>query len=275
VASVAPLYEVAWSPDGSLLALSDRSTVPSLYRVADGTLVRIPSTLDRAKGLGLFLGWIDAGHLAIDLFPPDQNLSVPPSQTALQTLQLASLDIASGQVRVIATWRSSMLGQAWFSLAPDGTAALFYNTQFRSDPFTPEVDLVTLATGQVTPLPHLAQAMNQFHGFTNLAWRPGTHAIAVSEPYGDNYADAHTWLLDLDHDTYTQVPGITIPLAWMPDHGPLIVLTGFQGQTTSVPYNGTYSIGAAQCADGGSNCKVTTLINGAGTPAFVGIVRTA
>jgi hypothetical protein len=257
-------YDLAWSPDSSLLAVSDREKVPVLYRPADGQLLHIPSTLDRAAGLGLLRGWIDNQHLAYDIYPPD------PSGGNSTTLQLASLDIATGQVRVIATFPTSRLGAADFLLSPDGRQALLYNRQFRSDPYTPEMDLIDTASGQVIRLPNLAQMVGATCGLTNLVWQPGSDIVAVAATGYYAVAHTHPWLLDVADDTST-IPFVTgFPMAWMPQQGPLILSTGDQSQVNS----GATSLVAARCAADGQ-CTATPLTDGAWHYPFLGLVRTA
>jgi hypothetical protein len=250
-------YDLAWSPDSSLLAVSDREKVPVLYRPADGQLLHIPSTLDRAAGLGFLRGWIDNGHLAYDIYPSG------PNGADATTLQLASLDIATGQVRVIASFPTALLGTADFLLSPDGQQALLYNHQFRSDPYTPELDLIDITSGQVKPLPNLAQKLSPYGGLDRPTWLPVTDDIAVATSGITGQMDPHPWLLDLVHDTYTPLPIANYPVAWLPDHGTLILLTG-----------GPYGISVAHCGANGQ-CAVTPLTDHALHSVFLGLVRTA
>jgi hypothetical protein len=259
------VYDMVWSPDGGLLAVSDRFSVPVLYRLADGQPLRIPSTLDRSNGFGWFIGWIDNEHLAISLYPHNPNGGDPT------TMQVASLDITTGQVRVMASFAVAMLGQPWFLLAPDGRQVLLYNSQFRLDPYTPTLDLIDTASGQVTPLPHLAQVVGASGGLLNPVWRPGTEIIAsTTNAVNAGQAAPHPWLLDLAHDRYTSLSVTDIPVGWMPNQDLLILATGYQSRANGGPYG----IIAARCAPDGQ-CTVTRLTDDAGHFAFLGFVRTA
>jgi hypothetical protein len=211
-------YDLAWSSDGSMLALSDRGTSIRVLRVQgfQFTQIPLPTSVARVD----LLGWIDTGHLA-----------VTTSFTGAMGLQLDALDIVTGKLRLIRSLPSAGLGTLTWSLSPDGKQALLANGPFRDDPYTPFVEILNTATGQVHQLPNALKVTSS--AWSGVAWKPGTATVAVATWAGapSNAGDVMAlWLVDTQHDTAVQIPhadqlapGGVFPLGWAPDGGPLIV----------------------------------------------------
>lgn len=257
--------EVAWSPDGSQLALSDGEGSVCVARISGGPC-RVSSPQHNVQLTNL-IGWVDGSHLAMQFLPP------PPSSASqfIPRTGLGILDVTSWSFRVVTTFSGTDLGTDTFLLSPDGKEALFFNKRFRDDPYTPMVKEIDLASGAVTSLPHLANAMDPYSGFTSLAWRPGTQMMAVSTGFDVN-GDLKTWLLDLQHDTVVRLrlPEARYVGGWAPDGGHLILTTGWQFTVN----RGPLEIDAATVqADGQANSTVLT--KAASTFPYLGFVRTA
>ena len=88
---------------------------------------------------------------------PGTHALATPAPSAGTWVKLSSLDVATNQVRPIATLRGyGYLGT--FSVLPGGHWTLFVDEQSEQDsvtPFTPLAALINNATGAVTPLHHL------------------------------------------------------------------------------------------------------------------------
>jgi hypothetical protein len=202
-------------------------------------------------------GWIDATHLLIQGVPQGGNV-----------YDLATLNVATGQLRQIAALPISQNMEYFVTLAPDGREALFYSRPYRDDPFTPTADVIDTATGAVRALPQIAPlTADEFFTF---AWRPGSHTVAVTT----NQQGAPTWVLNLDDDSAAPV---SLPqsagdvVGWSPDSTTLIFSTGGQLGVGSGPY----TISAVSLATGSGTPHITILTSSAKSFPFVGFVRTA
>ncbi len=253
--------EVVWSPDESQLALGDGQGGVSLVRIADGQLRIMPGP--RPQGLTDIVGWIDNTHLAVRI------VTITGAAQSSSSVSLGVLETSSWQVRTVGTINSSSLGAARFVLSPDGAYALCFNKRFRDDPYSPIVDEINIATGKVTPLPHIAQSMGPYSGFTSLAWRPGTQTVVASTGFDVNN-DLKVWLLDLQRDTAEKQPVVRYVAGWAPDNGPLVLSTGWENLTNQGPYK----IDAATFGTGGI-VAMKTLTRAAMTFPFLGFVSTA
>lgn len=255
VPKISGIYDLAWSPDGGRLALGDGTGGMGILRLSDATYTPIPEA--RAQGAEVMLGWLDNSHLAVT------------ASHASHPLALASLDLASHQLRALASFDSATLGATRFELSPDGKKALLYNRRFRNDPYTQTVEEIDTVTGAVTPLPHLAQVMGPYSGFTSFAWRAGTQTAAASTGYAVN-GDLKTWILDMQHDSAVQMPNGAYAVGWVPDSGSLILSSGEQSMIGAGPFE----ISAATVSPDG---KASTTILAADVRTFpwLGLVRTA
>lgn len=258
------LAELSWSPNGSQLALGDGHGRLCVASSSGGPCNS--SSPQQDKHLASIVDWTDNTHLAMTFLPP------PPAGASNDTprIGLGILDITSWSFHVVATFAASDLGLPAFSLSPDGNYALCYNTRYRSDPYTPMVDEIDLATGAITSLPNLASAVGQSSGFTSLAWRPGTHTIAASTGSVAT-GDLKTWLLDPQNDGATPLP---LPAAryiggWSPDGSRLIVTTGSLANGDTGPFEID-----AVTVQAGRQLTSLALTKEAMTLPYIGFVRT-
>lgn len=262
-------YRMAWSPQGDTLAVYTGPGTLSyvLIDAVTGQTHHVPgisTDLQTPGSVAELIGWIDATHLAVTLVSGGPYFSDPIGKVtyALSTT-LASLDITTSTVRHIASISSSGLGFSTFTLSPDGTRALFYNTKFREYPFTPLVDVITIATGRITPLPNIAQTTKS--GFISPAWRPGSDTVAI--PGGS--------VLDLDRDTVTDLnlgAGQWWVEGWTPDAKTLIFSSDWGGSAST--FMSPHTISALTFGPNGQTSLVI-LTHDAYLLPFVGFVRTA
>jgi WD40 repeat protein len=257
---------IAWSPDSRQLALNGGLGELSLLRTTADARTPVPGTpIPNVNVLHLW-GWLDASHLAIG------TGAIVDGKESATAYVLSSLDVTSGALRAIATIRSPGLGAPAIILSPDGSRALFYNGNLRDRPFTPIVDAIDTATGTVTPLPTILRATySESFGreYTSLAWRPGTHQLAVSTGFLENN-DLKMWLLDLDHDTATPLLNGQYVAQWSPDGATLVVSTSTQAEAGLGPFD----LSAVTFAPDGQP-HVTLLTHFAMSFPFLGFVRTA
>ncbi len=254
---------ILWSPDQRYFALYNGNVLR--VNAADGSRITFPNIQ-----FGPPRGWIDANHVALE---------VGPGITA-STERFQSLDVTTGALRPIATIPTTNWG--WFSVEPDGALTLFSNSQARSDPFTPVVDLIDNATGAVTPLTLLTQILPALGGFHQVLWRPGSTQALVAMGFQEN-GNLHYALVDVRQDTATPLTLAGFPVAWSPDGGTLIVATGSQ-QDMSIErgFNDVGGIGTdpftltALRLDGqGRELSSATQTTQATTIPVLGFVRTA
>lgn len=219
-----------WSPNGNILALpgwTNEANV-ALLNLADGTFKSLPATADASQLQTAAYGWLEATHVAVEYTPTTPSApspSAPPINSRLGAPQIAagiaSLDITTGSVRQIAILTPHNLCSGGFSLAPDGTVALFSNASFRGFPFTPDGEVVDMQTGRHTVLPHLTHLLASGEGIQQVLWRPHTHVALLKAGYGQNTY----YLYDVATDTLTPVSLPTFPVAWTPDGRALVLAT--------------------------------------------------
>jgi hypothetical protein len=141
---------------------------------------------------------------------------------------------------------------------------LFYSSQFRDNPFTPDVGLIDTQSGAQEQLTGITQATGAA-GIVAVAWQPGTQTIAVTD------GNLQSWLLDTQQDSATKLlPGQYVA-GWAPNQGPLIVTTADQSEKVG---NGPFDISAITLSPSGQ-ISTTLLTHAAWTFPFVGFVRTA
>lgn len=267
---------IAWSPDSTLLAVAGATWQGvDIIRLSDGSLTKTPAVTGGT--LPDIIGWVDTTHIIGYFFPappvgaptptpPHSDVSPP---TGVQKLILATEEVTTGAIRIVASITSSTMGQGQCVLAPDGKFALFSNRAFRDNPYVPDVRLIDVTTGAVTSLPRVAQTMGSYSGFTSLAWKEGTMIVAASSGLVAN-GDLRTWLLDLAHDAVQPLPYQAYAGGWTPAGGPLILTS----EQTDVTSGGPYKLTAvAQVTDGQG--VVTVLTTNAYTFPFVGFVHTS
>lgn len=247
--------EFLWAPDGHSIELEGANKATAIVALSTGVVAQ-PSAKDLdAHGnvaTGATYGWLDNTHLAVE-YLPGETPNVPATQmgTPQTAANLDSLDVSTGVLRHIATIQSNTMAQGQFSLTPDGAEALFYNTDWRDFPFTPEVERVDTATGQVTSLPHLTSILTT-DGFTQVLWIPHTHLALVATGYPQN-KDLRYQMMDIDHDTASPVALSAFPVAWSPDGKTLIL-------ATSDPTSNSNGIGFADVGVIGSGPYTLTAV---------------
>lgn len=219
---------LAWSPDGKAALIGSVNQPADIVRLPSGAISLAPPDNRVGNGMlvsipGATYGWLDASHLAVeDLEIEDPTIPTPSRVFTPQTVaSLASQDIATGQLRPIATFRSPTLVSGFFSLTPDGTAALFYNADVQDAPFTSIVRRIDIATGHVTPLSAIASVLPA----SQILWQPHGHKALVVTGF-DGYQPIRFYLIDLDQDRVTPLALNGFPLAWTPDGATLVVERG-------------------------------------------------
>jgi WD40 repeat protein len=223
--------ELAWSPDSARLALGDGQGNIGVVDLQSGTYTNAPPS--PAPGLADLLGWTDNTHLVVTTVPA---VASDPHQLPT-TVGVGALAISTWALRPIAMIHLAGLGTPHFALSPDGTHVLFYNKLYRGAAYTPLVADITVASGRVTPRPHLTAAMGDYSGFTSLAWRADGHTLAASTGFANN-GDLTTWVLDLQQDTAVSLPlaQAQYVAAWAPSTDALILTTGWQSLVNGGPY---------------------------------------
>jgi hypothetical protein len=254
--------DLIWSPDGSKLYSYVGRGQFSYVSVPSGQATNVTP----GSGIADEVGWIDNSHLAAvsyqgASFVTDGNGDQIPTSATLD-----SVDVTTDQVRTIATIQGGGPTTFQFVVSPDGTQALFFDATFRDLPFTPQVALVNLANGTVTPLPTIAEATGA--DFSRVAWRPGTDTLAVSSDVATS-GPPKTWLIDLGADTTLQIAPTGFPVGWAPDNGPLVLSSGWQSGIGLGPY----TLHAVTCTTGSAQCSSTTLTGQAMTFTFLGFIR--
>jgi len=243
--------EISWSPGQQYIALhgpgavacDNLTTQTSFFTPQDTT------TLAKIPPLDGPYGWIDATHVAITQLPdrsgtPGTHALATPAPSAGTWVKLSSLDVATNQVRPIATLRGyGYLGT--FSVLPGGRWTLFVDEQSEQDsvtPFTPLAALINNTTGAVTPLHHLTSLLPQAN-ISSLLWWPGTTQAIVAGDYGEGKAPYE--LIDALHDTATPIMPPGTPEAWSPDGSSLVIASSPQGATfIGAGWNDVGTVGA-------------------------------
>ena len=235
-----------WSPDGQHIAIDGSQGNIHIITLATGAATTLPVPTQpqgytTASLVGQVYGWLDNTHLAVDYFPGELAPVTTPSRSTSPQIaaNLYSLEIPTGALRPVVTVRSSTMISGSFSLAPDRSEALFFNTQVTGEGapataylFRPMADRVNVATGAVTPLPHIASLISQtnhvYDEIYQVLWIPHTHRALVTLVMGDQVTGND--IIDVDTDSVTPIQLASFPVAWAPD-GKTLVLS-------SVPRNG-------------------------------------
>lgn len=215
------LDHLQWSPDGTKLLSYDGPGQFTLLTLSTGQT----TALNPGQGVIDYKGWIDNTHIATISYLGASYASDGAGDSAPTSVQLDSVDVTSGQVRTITTVRGP--GTPFdFAISPDGSLALSYDVRWRAFSFSPQVSVIDLATGNVTPLPNISDMSGA--SFKSVAWRPGTGQVAVTTQVGDN-RDGEVWMLDTAHDSATEVVSGECALAWTPDGSALALSNAFNG----------------------------------------------
>jgi hypothetical protein len=255
-----------WSPDSTQLAFGDNLGDLALFPLSEGTAEGkfVPLTGLQALGVRELVGWIDATHLAVTVYPLQSGATI-------QTVSLGSYDISARRLHIIATVSSQAFGIPHFALSPDGTTALLFNKQYRDYPYAPLVDEIAIANGAITPLPHLAQVMGPSDsGFTGVAWPAHSAVIAASTGFDVN-GNLRTWVLDLSADAVVaEVTPAGYAAGWAPASSEFVLSSGWQAGISLGPFSLT---AVAVGSDG--HIATTRLTSDAMSFPFLGFARTA
>lgn len=258
-----PAYSICWSADGRRLALDHRDgsiAIGSLGSSDAKVISGVPPNT-----VGNLIGWIDSAHLAVTDYAGATWVSTQGGRDGYSTsMAVASLDITSGHIRVIATIRSPGLEDANFWISPDGTKLLMSNSGYRDYPYTPLVDLIDVASGAITPLPTIDRATGS--GFMRVAWQKGTDVVAVSTNVG-----LSPWVLNLRTDSATQLPAKGNVGGWSPDNSTLVLTGGYQ----TAEGGGSFPLTALTFTPGWQVASSAILTQTAQWIPFIGFVRTA
>lgn len=226
------VYQMAWSPDGSRLAMGDGIGGVWTVGVSGGAPVAVHGT-PRNETYKL-IGWLDTTHVAVSAATNEQS----PNDFTLN-----ALDVNTGALRRIATISASGIGKPQAALSPDGKQAIFWNEPFQDDPFTPLVAVIDTTTGAVHKLPGVTKATGA--GFTSVAWKPGTETVAVSTGFATN-SDLQAWLLDAQNDSAVRLLSGQYVVAWAPLNN-ILVLSASNATTVG---EGPHSISVAVFSGG-------------------------
>lgn len=242
-----------WSPDGTQLAWLASNGAVHLTNVA--TLADTATSGTATLGIRELLGWTDATHLAVRV-----------DQTNSSTEQVAVLDTASGQLRVVVSLTKPGYGALHYSLSPDGARLFAYNTAINGQFFTAIFRNYDMSNGQVRKLPNALRAIGM--NVSAVTWKPGTQMVAIS---GGSEAthDLKLWLVDASGDTATSI-GAAYPLGWLSDGSQLI---GGNANAATLG-GGPYTISAFSFPATGAP-TVVTLTDKAMSFPWLGLVHTA
>ena len=109
---------------------------------------------------GEVIGWIDATHLAVDTTTADGTAII-----------LSAMDSTTGALRKIASISTNDLGDASFSLSPDGSEVLLTNYAGEGVvSLVPVAELIDTSTGEKRRLPTILSVTGG--GFLGVIWKP-------------------------------------------------------------------------------------------------------
>ncbi len=241
-------FDLSWAPNSDQLALGSRGSSISLWRPGE-TEARV--VYERSGERVDPIGWIDEGHLAILI--------------GVNTLTVASLDLASGDVQPLTTFFQEQVGVPQFTMAPQGRQILLSSCSFHDQPFNHRLGVIDTATGVYHSLDNTRAKTDSC--LENPAFQADTGRLIASQETPGNPV-ATTWMLDIAHDTATRTPIPGFPVAWAPANGPMITSSGHE----VVDGLGPYTIRAAHPS---ASTATLTLTTTAMTFPALGLVRTA
>jgi hypothetical protein len=242
-----------WSPDGAHLAWLASNGAVHLTSV--DTLADTATSGTATLGITELLGWVDATHLGVRV-----------AKANATTEEVAVLDTASGQLRVVVTLTKPGYGALHYRLSPDGARVLAYNSPITGQPFTAIFRNYDVQSGQVHKLPNTLKAVGQ--SVSAVAWKPGAAMVAIASGSAATH-DQKLWLVDATADSATSI-GTTYPLGWLADGSTLI--TG--NTNVAKAGGGPYTISAFTFPSSGAP-TAATLTDKAMTFPWLGLVRTA
>ncbi|HZC06341.1 MAG TPA: hypothetical protein VE338_11960, partial [Ktedonobacterales bacterium] len=199
---------------------------------------------------------------------------------------LDSLSITTHALRPVFTVRDSTMISGSYSLTPDSSEALFFNSFItgeaeptNGDQYQPLAERINLATGQMTSLPNVANSIpresSAYDDIEQVLWIPGTHKALIA--FKDTNLPV---LVDMDTDSVTPVRFSGFPVAWSPDGKTLILSSdtqnsGGQGGFPAPTDSGPFTLTAVTFTATWQVAISVTLTTHASLLPLLGFVRTA
>ncbi len=162
------INNVAWSPDGKTIALSGQTTGVSdlfLYNIETNEVRRLTSD----KYADLQPAWSPDGKTIA--FVTDRGAGTVVEQLLFTDQRLATIDVATGQIRLIDAFRGTLHINPQF--APDGNSIYF----IANPEGIPDIYRITLADGQLS---RVTAVDTGIAGITDMS-----PALAVAQRSGD------------------------------------------------------------------------------------------
>ncbi len=288
-----------WSPDGKHIAIADTLGDIFILTVATGAITKLSAPMTTATSttrsqpeVSRVYGWLDDTRLAVEYTPnewpntPTAQMCAPCPTSGQIAANLDSLSTTTGALRPVFTVRDSTMISGGYSLAPDGSEALFYNSFItgegeptNGDQYQPLAERINLATGQMTSLPNVANSIpkegSAYDDIERVLWIPGTHKALIVFSNTNRPV-----LVDMDTDSVTPVRFSGFPVAWSPDGKTLILSSDTQpsGGQGAIPFptdSGPYTLTAVTFTATWQVASRVTLTTHASLLPLLGFVRTA
>ena len=193
-----------WSPDGKHIAIADSLGDIFIMTVATGAITKLPAPMTTATSttssqpeVGRVYGWMDDTRLAVEYIPNEwpnaqtAQMCAPCPTNGQIAANLDSLNITNDALRPVFTVRDSTMISGGYSLAPDGSEALFFNSfvtgeaePTNGDQYQPLAERVNFAAGKMTSLPNVANSIprenSAYDDIERVLWIPGTHKAIIA-----------------------------------------------------------------------------------------------